>query len=132
VGIVKQLLLDACTLIWLASDPKKLSKKATRVLNDRSSNLVLSDVTVWEISLKWSAGKMVLPDPPSSWIENQVELWHMTRLPIDVASIYKSTELPSHHKDPFDRLMVAQALVHRLVIVTPDESVAAYPVSTIW
>jgi PIN domain nuclease of toxin-antitoxin system len=82
--------------------------------------------------LKWQAGKLSLPGPPRSWIEEQRATWDLTRAPLELEHLYRSTELPSHHRDPFDRLLVAQSIVEGLTLVTPDPAIRAYPVSVLW
>jgi PIN domain nuclease of toxin-antitoxin system len=129
---VKRVILDTCTFVWLVAEPSKLGRKAKAVLGDADTTLVLSDATVWEICLKWSAQKIKLPEPPSLWIEAQAEQWRMQRLPIDAAVLYRTVELPLLHQDPFDRLLIAQAVTYKLAIVTPDKEIAKYPVATVW
>jgi PIN domain nuclease of toxin-antitoxin system len=126
------LLLDTCTLIWLASDPEQLSDVAVQQLNDDRNQLYISDVSALEIGLKWNAGKIRLPTPPRRWFEGQRQTWGLSSLPLRREDIYRSTELPEVHRDPFDRLLVAQALEADLVIVTPDVEIQRYPIATLW
>lgn len=125
-------LLDTCTFIWLCAEPHRLSAASKALLDDEQTELALSDVTALEITLKWGAGKLSLPDPPRMWIEDQVRIWSPVQLRLSRAEIYRAAELPRHHADPFDRLLVASALNHHAVIVTPDASIHAYPVSYRW
>ena len=85
-----------------------------------------------EIALKWSAGKIILPDPPRHWIEQQVAAWSMDCLRLQRNDIYRASELPALHRDPFDRLLVAAALGATATILTPDDAIHAYPVSCRW
>ena len=124
-------LLDTCTFIWLTSEPKSLSELARKSIED-SEALLLSDVSVWEICLKWQSGKIVLPRPPRDWCEEQIEIWNLQHLEIRRNHLFRVTELPVFHKDPFDRLLVAQALEERVTIVTPDHFIRQYPVSVVW
>ena len=126
------LLLDTRTFLWLTSEPAHLSTKATEAINDESNVIYLSDASVWEICLKWQAGKYRLPNPPRDWCEEQIETWKLMPLPIGRSHMFRVTELPTHHKNPFDRLLVAQALEERLSIVTPDAHIKRYPVSVLW
>ena len=126
------LLLDTCTLLWLTADPSSLSSDATQALDDESNELWVSDVSTLEIALKWSAGKLRLPAPPRTWFESQVATWGLSTIGLRRTDIYRVTELPTHHRDPFDRLLVAQALDRGFTIVTPDEAIAIYPVATLW
>jgi PIN domain nuclease of toxin-antitoxin system len=126
------LLLDTCTFIWLASRPEELSAPARERLDDPAAELLLSEASIWEICLKWQAGKLRLPAPPRSWIEHQRGEWALERAPIDPEHFYRSTELPEHHRDPFDRLLVAQSVASNVPIVTPDPAIKAYPVAVVW
>lgn len=127
-----ELLLDTCTLLWLAAEPKKISNAARRAIDDERNALLVSDVTALEITLKWSAKKLVLPTPPRLWIESQLALWAIASVALRRDDVYRAAELAEHHRDPFDRLLVAQALARNLTVVTPDAAIAAYPVATMW
>lgn len=127
-----RLLLDTCTFIWLASAPDELSAEARRRLDDPAAELHISDASIWEICLKWQSGKLQLPVPPRKWIEEQRRVWELTRVALGLEHFYRCTELPVHHRDPFDRLLISQAIVEDLTIVTPDASFAAYPIARIW
>ncbi len=94
--------------------------------------LLWSDDSALEIALKWSAGKLVLPDSPRRWLEGQIDTWGLDCLSLRRADIYRASELPAHHRDPFDRLLVATALGSNATILTPDEAIRQYPVSCRW
>ena len=125
-------LLDTCTLIWLATEPEKLSSATVQAIDGSDSALLWSDVSSLEIALKWSAGKLVLPDPPRHWLEGQIDAWGLECLSLSRTDVYRASELPAHHRDPFDRLLVAAALEANATILTPDEAVCQYPVSCRW
>lgn len=127
-----KLLLDTCTLIWLASDPEQLSQNASKHLADTTNDLFLSDISVLEIALKYTRGKIKLPTPPRDWVENQMRYWGIRTVGLDRHVIYRTTELPLHHADPFDRLLVATCLERSMRIVTPDVHIHRYPVSWLW
>ena len=126
------MLLDTCTFVWLVADAKRLGRTARKTLNDAKRELFLSDASVWEIALKWQAGKLTLPEPPRRWVEAQARQWALRGVPISRAHLYRVTELPDHHRDPFDRILVAQAIEHHLTIVTPDPCIRQYPVAVLW
>lgn len=126
------LLLDTCTFIWLAAQPERLSPTAQALLNDESKPLVLSDASVWEIILKWQSGKLRLPEPPRPWVESQARTWNVVHQPVERPHLFRTTELALHHRDPFDRLLVAQAIEHDYVVVTPDPHIQQYPVAVRW
>lgn len=125
-------LLDTCTFIWLCSEPERLSQAAKSAIDAPNSSLFLSDISALEITLKWSAGKLVLPDPPRNWVETQIAAWALDCLPLNRAEIYRAGELPAYHRDPFDRLLVGTALNANATILTPDEAIHQYPVSYRW
>ncbi len=127
-----QFLLDTCTLIWLATEPEKLSPASVQAIDASDSTLLWSDVSTLEIALKWNAGKLVLPDPPRHWLEAQIDAWGLDCLGLGRADIYRASELPDHHRDPFDRLLVAVALGANATILTPDNAIRQYPVSSRW
>lgn len=124
-------LVDTCTLIWLTTSPNNLSPGAASGI-DSAEVLYLSEASLWEICLKWQSGKLSLPQPPRNWCEEQIRTWRLETLAIAREDLYRVSELPMHHRDPFDRLLVAQALRNGLTIVTPDKHIAQYPVSTLW
>jgi PIN domain nuclease of toxin-antitoxin system len=132
VGAVTRLLLDTCTFIWLVADPERISETVAAAIDAEGGELYLSDASAWEICLKWEAGKIKLPRPPRSWIEEQAAQWLLIELPIRRSHLYRVTELPVHHRDPFDRLLVAQALEAGLTIATPDPQIRRYPVPVLW
>ena len=120
------------TFIWLCAEPSRLSTTVTQALNRRDALPVLSHVSILEITLKWTAGKIILPAPPRQWIGEQVAAWQIELLPIAPDDIYRASELPKLHADPFDRLLVATAIGRRLSLLTPDEWLKRYPVHCLW
>lgn len=132
MGHSLKLLLDTCSFIWLTSEPQRLGDGAREALDAERADIILSDVSVWEICTKWQARKLGLPAPPRAWIEEQVSLWQLRRLPITTGACYRSTELPEVHRDPFDRLLVSQAIDEGLTLLTPDEWIHRYPVKFLW
>jgi len=109
-----------------------LGGKARIALDSDRAEIWLSDVSIWEICTKWQAKKLELPAPPRVWIEEQAKIWQLSRLPISAKACYRSTEIPEVHRDPFDRLLVSQALDESLTLVTPDEWIHKYPVAVVW
>jgi PIN domain nuclease of toxin-antitoxin system len=125
-------LLDTCTFIWLCAEPQRLSEAARAVVDAPESGLLLSDASALEITLKWKAGKIHLPDPPRLWIERQLSAWGLDCRALRRGDIYLAGELPEHHRDPFDRLLVAVAINCGATILTPDSAIQRYPVSSRW
>jgi PIN domain nuclease of toxin-antitoxin system len=126
------LLLDTCAFLWLAGQPSQLSRAAARAIDDPSNPLFLSDASVWEIVLKHAAGKLPLPAPPREWLPVQITFFQLRRQAIEAEALYRSGELPDVHRDPFDRLLVGQAIAHGLVVVTPDAPFARLGAVTCW
>lgn len=127
-----KLLLDTCALLWLTSDSTRLGKQAAKAIDARDTELFFSDASTWELCLKWQAGKLGLPTPPRRWLPDQLAQWLIEVVPLEAEHFFRTTELPAHHRDPFDRLLVAQAIHLNLTIVTPDPAVTQYPVATLW
>jgi PIN domain nuclease of toxin-antitoxin system len=127
-----KVLLDTCTFIWLAMPQGKLSAIATQIINDPANTLFLSDVSIWEICLKHSSGKLALPDTPRVWVPQQTDFFHIHDFNLDPASIYRSGELPRVHPDPFDRLLAAQAIESGMTILSPDTPLSLLGASRVW
>lgn len=125
------LILDTCTFVWLVSDPGRLSGPARSTL-EAANDIFLSDVSVWEICLKWQAKKLQLPAPPRHWVSEQMRVWSLERLALESDHMFRSVELAELHRDPFDRLLVAQALANDAKLVTPDAAIQQYPVAFVW
>jgi PIN domain nuclease of toxin-antitoxin system len=127
-----KLLLDTHTLLWSADDPSKLGTAAAAALADPSNELLLSAATVWELAIKVGLGKLTLSMPYRKWMETAIADLRLTLLPITVEYAERLSALPPHHNDPFDRLLVAQALVVGIPVVGTDAAFDAYGVKRIW
>lgn len=127
-----RLLLDTFTFVSLVSDPYKLGGTARAVLDDITNRFFLSDASVLEICLKYNDGTLEMPEAPRSWVKKQCEIWQVRSLPITREHSFRLSELPYHHDDAIDRILVATALAEELPIVTEDENIQKYPVSVIW
>lgn len=119
------LLLDTHILIWCLSEPRRLSEVARRAIVDPGTRVFVSAASVWEISIKQNLGKL---DAPAD-LEDQMELQRFEPLNITIAHAKAAGALPRHHDDPFDRMLVAQALAEGLTIITRDPRIAPYGVS---
>lgn len=129
---MKSLLLDTCAFIWLAGKPEHLGPVAVKILNDSTWQRSLSQASVWEIVVKYRTGKLPLPRPPRIWIEEQARLQHVHILGLERETLYLSGELPEIHKDPFDRVIAAEALHRRMTLLSPDEPFRAYGCEVVW
>ena len=127
-----KLLLDTCVLIWLPSEPDRISAIARELMDDRENDLVVSHASVWEIALRSAAGKLTLPIPPRAWLAEQRATWGLEYHPVTLEHILRTGEIHRHHADPFDRLLICQAIVDGLAILTPDGLFSKYPVHVIW
>jgi PIN domain nuclease of toxin-antitoxin system len=125
-------LLDTCTFIWLCSDPEKLSNPAATILDDMNTDRALSLASVWEISLKYHSGKLPLPQPPRTWVEEQLRAQCIDVLPLQRHTFYQAAALPPVHKDPFDRVIAADALQRDLRLISPDIPFHHYGCRVIW
>ncbi|MDQ2679686.1 MAG: type II toxin-antitoxin system VapC family toxin [Candidatus Eremiobacteraeota bacterium] len=127
-----RLLLDTCTFLWLVSDNSALSETARKCFATPNNEVYLSTASVWEILVKHRLGKLPLPSPPGKFVATQREAHAISSLSIDEHSVCQLPKLPAFHKDPFDRILICQAIAHGLVILTPDAEIAQYPVRTTW
>lgn len=125
-------LLDTCTLLWFIGEYEKLSPDAISILEDSSNAVFLSYASIWEIAIKCSAGRLEILQPSfSQFVSEEVEGYDFQRLPMDIQHIQQVAELPFHHRDPFDRLLIAQSLVEKIPIITSDAAFDHYPIARI-
>lgn len=127
-----KVLLDTCTFLWLVEDSERLSETARAVHLSLENEVFLSSVSAWEISVKHGLGKLPLPEAPAVLVPKHRAALQLKALPFDEEAALLVTKLPDHHRDPFDRMLVCQALAGGMAILTPDPRIAAYPVKTIW
>lgn len=127
-----KLLLDTHAFIWWDSEPDKLSPKVLALCQDRRNELLVSVVSLWEMQIKLQLGKLRLALPLREIVENQQQTNNVEILPVTLEHILALEGLPAHHKDPFDRLLVAQAIVEGAALASGDLNVAKYPVQVIW
>jgi PIN domain nuclease of toxin-antitoxin system len=126
------LLVDSHTLIWAVDDPSRLSAAAIAALRDPANELFLSAATVWEIGIKVSLGKLALSLPYRDWMHRAIADLNLSLLPVTVDYSAAQAGLPWSHRDPFDRLLIAQALVDSLSIVSADVQFDAYGITRVW
>ncbi len=126
------LLLDSCVLIWLSQAPENISRRAKAAINDGANELWISHASIWEIHLKHLAGKLALPQAPRVWLTEQMAIWGAQAAAIDLESVHTTSELPLIHKDPFDRLLVAQTRLLGAKLVSPDRVFEKYEAKVLW
>ena len=127
-----KLLLDTCTFLWIVTGDASLSAPARKLFSDPANEVFLSSVSAWEIAVKHSLGKLPLPRPPSVLVPEERQRHQIEPLALDEAAALFSAKLPELHKDPFDRMLVCQAMVGGLILLTPDSLITQYPVATTW
>jgi PIN domain nuclease of toxin-antitoxin system len=127
-----RILLDTCTFLWLITDDTALPASARNVFLDPDNDVYLSAVSVWEIAVKHSLGKLPLPASPDRFIPSQRESHGITSLPLEEQAVLYLSKLPPLHRDPFDRVLVCQAIQHELTLLTPDPLLTQYAVRTAW
>jgi PIN domain nuclease of toxin-antitoxin system len=127
-----RLLLDTHTFLWWVNDSDALSKTARARIADERNECFVSLTSAWEMAIKLGNGKLELPAPVGRFIEGQLAANAFRLLPIELAHVAHVATLPFHHRDPFDRLLAAQALKEKLAIVSADPVFRRYGVKRIW
>jgi PIN domain nuclease of toxin-antitoxin system len=127
-----RILLDTCTFLWLTEGDPGLSNRAREAIIDPTNEVYLSPTSVWEIVIKQGLGRLVLKLPADTYVPEQRRLHRIDTLPVTEEAALALAKLPPHHRDPFDRLLVAQAVAEGCTIATPDPLIRRCPVATIW
>jgi len=125
-------LLDTHAFLWTVTNDSRLSTVARDVIADGGNEIFLSAVSMWEIVLKASVGKLRVEGGPARFLQRQIRLARLSTLPIHPAHILQLPALPPLHKDPFDRLLIAQAQVEDLPLITSDPAIRRYQVHVVW
>ena len=123
-----KLLLDTHIFLWYLSADPQLPTSFRDAIRDPANEVYLSAASVWEAVIKYALEKLPLPAAPSTYLPQQREAHHIMALPIEEAAFVHLAGLPSLHRDPFDRILIAQALQHGLTMVSVDDAVRAYPI----
>jgi PIN domain nuclease of toxin-antitoxin system len=121
-----KLLLDTHVFLWYISADHRLPHAWQNLIRDSANDVYLSTASVWEAVVKYSLGKLVLPEPPADYLPRLREEHQIATLPIEESTLRHLARLPNHHRDPFDRLLIAQAMQYELTLVTVDEAMVAY------
>jgi len=125
-------LLDTHAFLWFILNDSRASTVAFRLISDPANEILLSPATYWEIAIKIGLGKYELPEPFDAFITRQVEDNRFTILPVEIRHTARLIGMPFHHRDPFDRLLAAQALADQLALISRDEVFDAYGVLRYW
>jgi len=123
-----KLLLDTHIFLWFISGDKRLPKGMQDSIRDPNNEVYLSVVSLWEAIVKYQLGRLPLPQLPNIYLPIQRQRHRIASLPLDEASVTQLANLPQIHRDPFDRMLICQAMEHGLTIVTVDGAIYAYPV----
>ena len=124
-----KLILDTHIFLWFISGDNRLPDDMRDSIRDSGNEVFLSVVSLWEIIVKHQLGKLPLPHPPESYIPLQRDRHQISSLTLDESSVSQLAKLPSIHRDPFDRMLICQAVEHRMTIVTVDNIISSYPVT---
>lgn len=125
-------LIDTHVFLWWNAGDDRLSKRARAFISDTSNEIVVSAASAWEIALKAARGRLELPLPPERYVPERMSQDGFVALDIQLGHVLSAAALPPHHADPFDRVLIAQAIAEGVPIVTADETIKHYQVETIW
>ncbi|HEY8943751.1 MAG TPA: type II toxin-antitoxin system VapC family toxin [Polyangiaceae bacterium] len=126
------LLLDTCTFLWWATDDPCVPEPVRTRLRDPNEQVLLSAVSVWEICVKYTLGKLALPVEPEQYVSDRRARLGIAPWALEESDVFALAKLPPLHRDPFDRMLIAQAIARGFILVTPDDAIRAYPARTWW
>jgi PIN domain nuclease of toxin-antitoxin system len=126
------LLLDTHVWLWALLSPERLSEQSADALKDSENALLFSAASSWEISIKCALKKLTLPEPPVRYVPNGLERMGVTPMAVEHAHALRVSELPHHHRDPFDRLLIAQAQLEEATLATADPQFLLYDIAVLW
>ncbi|MBE9011932.1 type II toxin-antitoxin system VapC family toxin [Pseudanabaenaceae cyanobacterium LEGE 13415] len=126
-----KLLLDTQCWFWWFAQPEQLSETVIDQIADETNEVWLSVASVWEIGIKYEIGKLPLPEPPETYFSNRMQQLQARSLEITATHAIRAAALPLHHKDPFDRMLIAQAQIEEMVLVSSDSIFTRYDVSVL-
>ncbi len=127
-----RVLLDTVTFLWIAAGDRQLSRTAREAFQNPDNEVYLSAVSTWEISVKHALGRLPLPEPPETCVPRLRRAHAVEPLALNEESTLYLGRLPELHRDPFDRMLVCQAIVEGLVLLTPDKAITQYPIRSLW
>ncbi len=125
-------LLDTHTFLWWISDDQRLSEKARAIIADGNNELFFSAASGWEISIKTGLGRLEIPDNLERFIADQLSRNAIAALPIYLSHTLHTRTLPDHHRDPFDRILISQAILEKMPLLSADPQIARYSVEVVW
>ena len=127
-----RLLLDTHAFLWWIADDERLSSRAAALISDGKNEVFFSAASAWELVVKAGLGRVELPDPIERFVPDQLERNGFQALPIELRHALTISSLPSLHRDPFDRMLVAQAVAEGMTLVSGDRAMKGYPVHVEW
>jgi PIN domain nuclease of toxin-antitoxin system len=127
-----RLLLDTCAFAWACSEPARFSDQVRQAIADPANEVFLSAISVWELSIKMALREFIVSESPRLSISLMRDQLAITPLPFDELAAEYVAQLPALHRDPFDRALIASAVVHEMAIVTPDSLIKQYAVKVVW
>jgi PIN domain nuclease of toxin-antitoxin system len=127
-----RLLIDTCVFLWETSNPKQLSPRVLDILCDAENQVFVSVATIWEIGIKVGLTRLELPPDPKTYISDLLQRYSLNLLPIGLSHALEVGALPHFHRDPFDRMIIAQAQVEGLPVATADHAFRHYKVDICW
>jgi PIN domain nuclease of toxin-antitoxin system len=127
-----RLLLDTCTFLWAIAEPDRLPRRVADLILFEEHEVYLSAASAWEIVIKHAGGRLHLQAPPDRFVRDQRDAAGIQSLAVDEESALHVSRLAALHRDPFDRMLVSQAIVHGMTILTPDPLITQYPARTTW
>ncbi len=125
-------LLDTHAFLWWVVDDPQLSNTAKAIIADQSNAIYVSVISAWEIIIKERIGKLILPEPPETYIPSRLASNQFISLNVQIQHVLQIAALPDHHRDPFDRLLIAQSQVENIPLLTVDHQIRQYSVNVIW
>jgi PIN domain nuclease of toxin-antitoxin system len=127
-----RVLIDTHAFLWWDLDDARLSSRADDVMRDGKNQVLVSAGSIWEVAIKASKGRLALPSDVGTYVTDRMRRYRWTPLPIEASHAVQAASLPPIHGDPFDRVLVAQAQLESIPIVTTDPAITRYDVETIW
>lgn len=125
-------ILDTHTFLWWITNDQRISQKVFDIISDGENELYLSTASGWEISIKYALGSLKLPAKPDKFVSEQIAANSIITLPIQMNHALYVYTLPHHHRDPFDRMIITQAQLEKLAVITADKEFEKYKIKTIW
>lgn len=127
-----KLLLDTHAFLWMILGDRRMPESLRSTLRAEDNSVWLSAISIWEIVLKQNQGRLVLPGPGAGYAAGHRRRHYISSLPLEETTADHLARLPSLHRDPFDRMLICQAIEHEMTMVTADEQIRRYPIKTLW